>query len=90
MKLIRPETSFTYNIHDTKGLKLLTKFPLGLSRLGDHRFRHNFHCVRKTLFHKIDQISGNISLQSVSTNTKILLFGDNILVFETNKNFTDI
>ena len=45
----------------------------------------NHHCARKTLFHKINQVSGTISRQSDSTITKILLFGDNKLDFETNK-----
>ena len=36
LKYIRPEPNSTYNIHDTKGLKLLTRFRLGLSNLGDH------------------------------------------------------
>ena len=46
MKFIRPESNSTYNSNDTKGLKLLTRPRLGLSHLGDHRFRHNFQdCV---------------------------------------------
>ena len=46
----------------------------------------NHHCARKTLFHKINQVSGTISRQSDLTITKILLFGDNKLDFdETNK-----
>ena len=112
LKFIRPEPSSTYNINDTKGLKLLTALRLGLSHLGDHKFRHNFqdyvspmcycgqdiektthflfhcpnhHCARKTLFDKINQVSGIILRQSDSTVTKILLFGDNKLVFEINK-----
>ena len=112
LKFIRPEPSSTYNINDTKRLKLLTRLRLGLSHLGDHKFRHNFqdcvspmcycgqdiettthfllhcpnhHCARKTLFDKINQVSGTILRQSDSTITKILLFGDNKLDFETNK-----
>ena len=112
LKFIRPEPNSTYNINDTKGLKLLTRLRLGLSHLGDHKFRHNFqdcvspmcycgqdiettthfllhcpnhHCARKTLFDKINQVSGTILRQSDSTITKILLFGDNKLDFETNK-----
>ena len=42
LKFIRPEPNPTYNINDTKGLKLLTRLRLGLSHLGDHKFRHNF------------------------------------------------
>ena len=45
----------------------------------------NHHCARKTLFHKINQISGTILRQSDSTIAEILLFGDNKLDFETNK-----
>ena len=112
LKFIRPEPNSTYNIHDTKGLKLLTRLRLGLSHLDDHKFRQNFQdcvssvcscgediekithflihcfnhpCARKTLFHKITQVSGTISRESHSTITKILLFGDNKLDFETNK-----
>ena len=112
LKFIRPEPNSTYNINDTKGLKLLTRLRLGLSHLGDHKFRHNFqdcvspcvycgqdietkihfllhrpnhHCARKTLFDKINQVSGTILRQNDSTITKILLFGDNKLDFETSK-----
>ena len=45
----------------------------------------NHHCIRKTLFHKISQVSGTILRQSDSTITKILLFGDNKLDFEEKK-----
>ena len=46
LKFIRPEPNSTYNIKDTKGLKLLTKLRLGLSHLGEHKFRHNYQdCV---------------------------------------------
>ena len=112
LKFIRLVPSSTYNINDSKGLTLLTKLRLGLSLLGDHKFRHNFqdcvppmcscgqdvetsthfllqcpnhHCARKTLFHKINKVSGNVLRQSDSTITKILLFGDIKLDFETNK-----
>ena len=45
----------------------------------------NHHCARKTLFCKINQVSGNISRMSDSTITKILLFDGNKLDSETNK-----
>ena len=45
----------------------------------------NHHYARKTLFHKVNQVIGTISRQSDSIITKILLFGDNKLDFETNK-----
>ena len=41
----------------------------------------NHHCARKTLFHKINQVSGTISRQSHSTIAKILLFSNNELDF---------
>ena len=47
----------------------------------------NHYCARKTNFHKINQASGTISRQSDSAITKILLFGDNKLDFETSKIF---
>ena len=112
MKFIRPEANSTYNTNNTTGLKLLTRLRLGVSHLGDHKFRHNFqdcifpiyycgqdiettthfplhcpnhHCARKTLFHKINQVSGTILRQNDSTIKNILLFGDNKLDFETSK-----
>ena len=112
LEFIRPVPNSTYNINNTKGLKLLTILRLGLSHLGDHKFRHifqdcvspmcycgqdnettthfllqcsNYYCAKKTLFHKINQVSGTILRQNDSTITKILLFGDNKLDFETKK-----
>ena len=54
-----------------------------------HFFLHcpTHHCARKTLFRKKNQVSGTISRQSDSTITKILLFGDKKIDFETNKIF---
>ena len=45
----------------------------------------NHHCPRKIIFHKINQASGAILRRSDSTITKILLFGENELDFETKK-----
>ena len=45
----------------------------------------NHRCARKTLFHKINQVSGNILRQSDSTIKKILPFGDIKLDFGTNE-----
>ena len=42
LKFIRSEPNSIYNIHDTKGLKLLTRLRLVRSYLGDHKFRHIF------------------------------------------------
>ena len=55
LKFIRPEPNSTYNINDTKGLKLLTRLRLGLSHLGDHKFRHNFQdCVSPMCYCGLD------------------------------------
>ena len=46
LKFIRTEPNSTYNINDTKELKLLTKLWLRLNHSGDYKFRHNFQdCV---------------------------------------------
>ena len=42
LSFIRPVPSNVYNIFDPIGLKLLTRFRLGFSRLNEHRFRHKF------------------------------------------------
>ena len=41
LKFIRPEPDFTYNIHDTRGLNLVTRLQLGPSHLDYNKFRHN-------------------------------------------------
>ena len=40
LKLIVPEPNLTGNISESKGLKLLTRLRLGLSHLGNHKFKH--------------------------------------------------
>ena len=49
LKFIRSEPNSIYNIHDTKGLKLLTRLRLVRSYLGDHKFRHIF---QKTFYYQ--------------------------------------
>ena len=101
LKFVRPEPNSTYNVNDAKGLKLGEHkfrhnfqdcvFPMCYFgqdiETTTHLLLHcpNHHCARKTLFHKINQVSGTISRQSDSSITKILLFGDNKLEFEKNK-----
>ena len=34
-----------FNIHDLKGIKLLTQLRVEFSDLRNHRYRHNFHCL---------------------------------------------
>ena len=64
LKFIKPELNSTYNINDTKGLKLLTRLWLGLSHSGDHKFRHNLHeCVSPMCY----------CVQDINTTTHFLL-----------------
>ena len=46
LKFIRPEPNQVFDLDNSEGLKFLTRIRLGLSRLVDHKFRHNFQdCV---------------------------------------------
>ena len=40
--LIRPLPQPVYGIHDPKGLAILTRLRVGLSKLNLHKFKHNF------------------------------------------------
>ena len=42
LKLIRPSPNSLFNISDSLGIKLLTRFCLGLSHVREHKFIHNF------------------------------------------------
>ena len=42
LAFIRPNQSNILNIFDTIGLKLLTRLPLGISHLNEHKFYHNY------------------------------------------------
>ena len=46
LNFIRPCADSTFNIHNTNGIKLLTRLRLGLTHLHDHKFRH---CFQDTL-----------------------------------------
>ena len=39
---IRPKENFVFAIHDTKGLKLLTRLRLNFSHLNENKFRYGF------------------------------------------------
>ena len=46
VKSDQPSPYHIYKIHDPLGLKLLTRLRLGLSRLNEDRFNHNFdRCI---------------------------------------------
>ena len=42
LSFIRPKENSVFAIHDTKGLKLLTRLRLNFSHLNEHKFRHGF------------------------------------------------
>ena len=42
LSFIRPKENSVFAIHDTKGLKLLTRLRLNFSHLNEHEFRHGF------------------------------------------------
>ena len=42
LSFIRPLPNKVSNSHNSKGLKLLTRFQIGLSHLCYHKFKHNF------------------------------------------------
>ena len=42
LSFIRPKKNSNFAIHDTKGLKLLTRLRLKFSHLNEHKFRHGF------------------------------------------------
>ena len=42
ISFIRPKENSVFAIHDTKGLKLLTRLRLNFSHLNEHKFRHGF------------------------------------------------
>ena len=42
LSFIRPKENSIFAIHDTKGLKLLTRLRLNFSHLNEHKFRHGF------------------------------------------------
>ena len=45
LKFTRPEPNQVFNVDNSEGLKFLTSIRLGLSHLGDHKFRHNFQVL---------------------------------------------
>ena len=71
LKFIRPEPNSTYNINETKGLKLLIRSRLGVSHLGDHKFRHNFQDCVSPIYYitKLNNTSFSPSLPQSSLKT---------------------
>ena len=42
LSFIRPSANSTFNCHNPKGIKLLSRLRLGLSQLREHKFKHSF------------------------------------------------
>ena len=66
LQFIRPSGSQVNNIHDSNGLKYLTRLRLEFSHLREHKFRHNFQDILNPL------CSCNL-LESESVNHFLLL-----------------
>ena len=45
LSFIRPKENSVFAIHNTKGLKLLTRLRLNFSHLNEHKFRHGFRDI---------------------------------------------
>ena len=43
LNFIRPKANSVFDIHDTNGIKLLSRLRLNFSHLNEHKFRHNFN-----------------------------------------------
>ena len=43
LNFIRPKGNLVFDIHDTNGIKLLTRLRLNFSHLNEYKFRHNFN-----------------------------------------------
>ena len=43
LNFIRPKASSVFYIHDTNGIKLLSRLRLNFNHLNEHKFRHNFN-----------------------------------------------
>ena len=42
LNFIRPSPNSVFDIHNPKGIKLITRLRLGLSHLREHKFKHSF------------------------------------------------
>ena len=42
LKFIRPSANSIFNSHNPKRIKFITRLQLGLSQLGEHKFKHSF------------------------------------------------
>ena len=43
INFVRPRETSVFEVHDIKGVKLLTRLRLDFSHLNEHKFRHNFN-----------------------------------------------
>ena len=42
LRIVRPNASSIFNVHNKKGLKFLSRLSVGLSHLQEHKFKHGF------------------------------------------------
>ena len=78
-KVGRPTAKPIYNIHNSIGLKLLTRLRLGLSHLNEHKFKHNFQdCINplSTCSLEIESLSHFFLHCNYFTNIRSTLFSE--------------
>ena len=86
LKIGWPNQSPVYRIHNSVGLKLLTRLRLGLSNLNEHRFSHSFQCCINPL------CSCSLAIQSTTFFTALPSFLKYLLNFlkEHKWNLSDL
>ena len=68
LNFIRPYANSIFNIHNSLGIKLLTRLILGLSHLHEHKFRHCFHDTFNSLCECDNDIESTIHFFLHCTN----------------------
>ena len=87
-----PTAKPVYNIHNTIGLKFVTRLRLGLSHLNEHKFKHNLHNCINPLWScslEIKSFSRFFMYCNYFTSIRSACFGDLQSVDANIPNFPD-
>ena len=97
LAFIRSCANSTFQYHNPKALKLITRLRVGLSHLRFHKFKHsfqnalnpicncpNFSNERLMFFNKLRSIDANILSKDDSNISKVLLYGNHLFNNEKN------
>ena len=95
---ITPIANSIYNVHDSYGIKLLTRLRLGFSHRNEHKFRHNFRdtlnplcsCMNEpgTTSHFLLHCCNFDNSRTILRND--LSYIDNSILFLTERNLTNL